>query len=330
MPSFCRHSRLVQNCPICSREQSIELRPVVSRSGSSATRARSPAPAAARERPDRAGAAGVRVRRLERGADDGYRVRLVPGLKSSDEAGRLAGELAFASRRLSAFELDPPGLLAEIADEHGDLEERTWLAFLIAYVGPSDGEHPFASIEEVRTTWVSGQLPELEAARTGPRGAHDAGRGAATLVAYRAWAARAGSQTAAFRGETSWTPERRFARLFERLALPGLHRDGRFELLVMLGRTGCYELRAGALALGGTDEVTVASKRVFGIGDSMLLERRAADLATACGVPLEALDLGLYNWGSGERHGVGVSVQLAPDLTQLTAIRGALELTEAD
>jgi hypothetical protein len=329
MPSFCRHNRLVQNCPICSREQSIELRPVVSRPASNATRERSSVRAPARERPERA-AAGVRVRRLERGADDGYRARFVPGLKSSDEAARLAGELAFAARRLSALELDPPGLLAEIADEHSDLEERTWLAFLVAYLGPADGEHPFAAIEAVRIPWVSGRLPELAAARRGPRGAHDDGRGTATLVAYRAWAARTGSQSAAFRGEASWTPERRFARVFERLALPGMHRDARFELLVMLGRTGCYELRAGALALGGVDEVTVASKRVFGIGDSMLLERRAADLATASGVPLEALDLGLYNWGSGERHGVGVSVELAPDRAQLSAIRAALELTEAD
>ena len=42
VPSFCRHNRLIQNCPICSREQAIELRPVVS---SSAPRTE-PAPAA--------------------------------------------------------------------------------------------------------------------------------------------------------------------------------------------------------------------------------------------------------------------------------------------
>ena len=46
---------------------------------------------------------------------------------------------------------------------------------------------------------------------------------------------RAGSQAAAFTGETAWTPERRFARVFERMALPGLHRDARFDLLVTLG-----------------------------------------------------------------------------------------------
>ena len=32
----------------------------------------------------------------------------------------------------------------------------------------------------------------------------------------------------------------------------------------------------------------VAAKRALGIGDPMLLERRAADLAEACSLPLEA------------------------------------------
>src|SRR5437764_7901517 len=30
VPTFCRHNRLIHNCPICSREQEIELRPIVS------------------------------------------------------------------------------------------------------------------------------------------------------------------------------------------------------------------------------------------------------------------------------------------------------------
>jgi hypothetical protein len=36
---------------------------------------------------------------------------------------------------------------------------------------------------------------------------------------------------------------------------------------------------------------------VFGIGDTILLGRRATDLAGAAEVPLEALDLALFNWG---------------------------------
>ncbi len=43
MPTFCRHNHLIQNCPICSREQNVELRPIVSPSGPKATQARADA-----------------------------------------------------------------------------------------------------------------------------------------------------------------------------------------------------------------------------------------------------------------------------------------------
>jgi len=268
----------------------------------------------------------VRLRRLARGADDGYRCGLVPGLKSSADAERLAEELAFAARRLRALAEDPPDLYAEIAGSDGDLEERTWLAFLTAYICPLDGDDPFASVRAARTTWASGRPPRLEGIETGPRTAHDPARGTATIDAYRAWAQRAGSQAAAFGGEAAWTPERRFARAFERLALPGFHRDARFDLLTTLGWLGVYELRAGALQLGGGNEATLAAKRALGIGDPLLLERRAAALANAGGVPLEALDLGLHNWGTGERATVGMGAGVEPDALALDTVREALGL----
>jgi hypothetical protein len=261
---------------------------------------------------------------LERGADDGYRSSLVPGLKSSEDAYRLADEIAFAAARLAILESEPPGLMAEVASTRAGLEERTWLAFLIAYIGPVDDQHPFSAIEVARTPWDSAELHDLDGVRTGPRGAHEPSRGDATLEAYRAWAARAGSQAAAFMGEPSWTPQRRFARAFERLALPGLHRDARFELLVMLGRLGCYPMCAGKLELGGENEVTLAAKRALGIGEVLLLERRAAQLADACGLPLEALDLGLHNWGSGIRSGSGVASDMEPDEVALIRAHEAL------
>ena len=61
------------------------------------------------------------------------------------------------------------------------------------------------------------------------------------------WVERAGSQDAAFTGEESWTPERRFGRVFERLALPGFTRAVRFDLLTALGAAGRYPLEADAL-----------------------------------------------------------------------------------
>jgi hypothetical protein len=260
--------------------------------------------------------------------DDGYRSPLVPGLRSTSDAQRLAEELAVASGRFARLETNPPGLYAEVADRAVDLEERTWLAFLIAYVGPLEqAEDPFAAIASARTSWGSGELPNLEGAQTGPRTAHDPSRGQATLRGYRLWAERAGSQELAFSGEPGWSPGRRFARVFERLALPGLHRAARFELLASLGALGLYEFRADALALGGTDDVTVAAKRAFGIGDPLLLERRAAQLAQAGQAPLEALDLALYNWGREEHITLGVAVEPSPDVLEATSAALGVEIS---
>jgi hypothetical protein len=329
MPTFCRHNHLIQNCPICSREQSIEARPLISSSAPSSSE-RSPRPPRAgsgsRQRAGAGGSAGrarqagVTVRRLHDSVDDGYRSSLVPGLRSTSDAQRLAEDLALAAARVQRLSTAPPGLYAEVADPAADLEERTWLAFLIAYLGPLEqAEDPFQAVCSARTSWSSGQLPELEGVQTGLRGAHDHGRGQATLQAYRQWADRAGSQALAFSGEPGWAPDRRFARIFERLALPGLHRAARFELLGSLGALGVYDLQAGALALGGSDEVTVAAKRAFGIGDSLLLERRAAQLAQAIQVQLGALDLALYNWGTGQRTIQGVDVEPSAEVLQVTA-----------
>jgi hypothetical protein len=329
MPTFCRHSRLVQNCPICSREQAIEMRPIVSsptpRSSEPRRTASRAGVGAGARTSTRGPAAGLKVRRLARGADDGYHCALVPGLRSSEDAARLAAEVAFAALRLEQLEREPPGLYAEVRGGES-VEERTWLAFLIAYLCPLDGADPFGGIERVRTTWASGELPDLEGAPTGPRSAHDPARGSRTLAAYRAWVSRSGSQESAYSGDPAWSAERRFARLFERLALPGLNRDARFELLVSLGRLGAYDLRAGSLALGGENDVTLAAKRVLGIGDSLLLDRRAAELARAGAVPREALDLGLYNWGRGERATMGFPDLDELDSGTLAGLRATLEL----
>jgi len=286
-------------------------------------RPRSAAPRSRAASPGRSGSAdGLRVRHLARGAEDGYHCGLVPGLHSSADAQSLAAELAFASSRLAVLEQSPPGLYAAVSE--GQVEERTWLAFLIAYIGPLEEGDPFVEIERVRTSWASGELPALESLRTGPRTAHDPVRGSRTLAAYAAWARRAGSQAAAFTGEAGWTPQRRFERTFERLALPGLHRDARFELLSLLGRLGVYELAAPSLKFGGDNEVTVAAKRALGIADPLLLDRRAAELARACGIPLEAIDLALYNWGTGTHVNAGAPAAEHPEA--LERIQAALGL----
>ncbi len=291
MPTFCRHNRFEASCPICSREKAeaaAPRSPGVRSTGGPVTRRRASTPRVSSRN-------SLRVRRVARESDDGFRSSLVPGIKASGDAERLAEELAFASGRLATLATAPPGLYGEVASEP-DREEAAWLAFLIAYLGPLDGDDPFSGIRAARTTWASGELPDLTEIPIGPRGSHDPARGTGTMAAYRAWAERSGSQSAALTGEAAWTPERRFARVFERLAFQGLQRDARFDLLVTLGQLGYAEMRPAVLQLGGTDETTVAAKRVFGIGDTLLLERRALDLAEAGELPLAALDLGLWNW----------------------------------
>jgi hypothetical protein len=240
--------------------------------------------------------------------DDGYASDLVPGIRATADARRLADELASAVARLRALATDPPGLYAEVAAAAAGAEEAIWLAFLIAYLGPLEGDDPFAGVRAARVPWATGELPELDDVPLGERTSHDPARGTATIAAYRAWAGRAGSQRAALLGDESWTPQRRFDRAFERLALPGLGRAGRYDFLVTVGATGVVELEASSLQLTQAgDPTVVAAKRVFGIGDAINLQRRVADLAHAAGVPIAALDLALVNWArpEGERITAG-------------------------
>ncbi len=322
MPTFCRHNRFVEKCPICSREaEAANPKPAP------ASRSRTRGAGGAR-RGSGHGSSAVRIRHGARRSDDGYRNPLVPGIHVTDDATRLAAEIGFSAARLEELATSAPGLYAEVASEP-DVEEATWLAFLIAYLCPLEDDDPFAAIAAVRTSWASGELPDLDGVTTGPRSAHDPGRGPATLIAYRRWAERAGSQAAAFAGESFWDGPRRFERIVERLALPGLHRAARFDLLVTLGRTGRYDLRADSLMLRGApvaDDASIAAKRVFGIGDPMLIDRRAADLAEECEVPLDALDLALYNWqaGADARASMGAGPGARTDTARAEAAGAAL------
>jgi hypothetical protein len=274
VPLFCRHNRLTANCPICSRELAAERR--------TSTPARPRSGSGSRDGTGQRRAPGVVTRRVARAADDGYRNPLVPGLRAIADAERLAASLAWADARL-----EPPGPHPAVAEEPVP-EEAFWLAFLLALVPP--GAHELhAAIVASRPSWASGDAPEIPGAD--PR----------TVPAYRAWAERSGTQAEAFLGEPGWSPERRFGRTFERLSLPGLGRGARYELLVTLGTAGVAELAADALHIGKADDATtLAAKRLLVSGDAMLLERRAADLAKACGIRIGALDRALAVWGEGE------------------------------
>jgi hypothetical protein len=307
VPTFCRHGRLEANCPICSKKDAPTER--------ARTGARRPAAAAkssARRAPARAG--NLRVRHLARAEDDGYDNWAVPGLRASVEAQRLADEIAFSVARLDELSAAPPGLYADAGAMGG--EEGLWLAFLIAYLSPLEGADPFAGIAAARTSWAAGELPDLDGVPLGPRAAHDPARGLATLAAYRAHAARAGSQAAALAaGEGSLTPQRRFDRAFERLALPGMQRAPRYEFLLIAGRLGLLDAEASSLLFGAqaTDPTVLAAKRILGIGDAINLGRRASELASEAAIPLAALDLAFLNWPRPADDRITAGSQAAPD-----------------
>jgi hypothetical protein len=272
---FCRHNRLTAKCPICSRELEDDLRSKAP-ARPSAPRARSTA--SSRSRAASSSRTGRLVtRKLARAADDGYRNQLVPGLRATADAERLAVALTQAAERLI-----PPGPLPQIAGEP-DVEQATWLAFLLT-LAPDLQD----ALLKANPAW--GEEPELPPAL------------ARTANAYRAWVARAGSQAAAFTGDAGWTAQRRFGRVFERLALPGYARGARFDLLAVLGAAGRYELEADGLHFVEDDATTLAAKRALVSGDRLLLERRARDLAEAAELPLAALDRGLAVWGTPGQH----------------------------
>lgn len=216
-PLFCRHNRFEASCPICSRD----AKPA------SAPRARTAskrAPAGQRR------TTGVVTKRLARATEDGYRNDLVPGIKATADAERLAAALALAT-------------------EHLDRREPVDLAFA--------AESAFGDASA-----LDGWSPPVESGH--------------------------------------WTPQRRFARWFDRLRIPGATRAERFAFLVALGPSHDLEADAVHFDVKGDDRTTAAAKRIFAIGDAGLLERRAAALAEAAGVPIAALDQALAMWELGD------------------------------
>lgn len=347
MPQFCRHNRFIERCPICSKD--LPELPGASRPrGARGTTAGAKAPArersgARRKSTGRGRSEGLRVYAdgSQREQEDGYSCELVPGLRASEDARRLVGELAFASARLWELATSPDGPYREAHElgRAGRLGQASWLCFLIAYLSPAEGDDPFAGIAQAfaQTAQVFeaggasaevGDSIELDvdSLPLGPRTSHREGAGTATIEAYRAWAQRAGSQERALAGDHSWSAQRRFERLFERLALPGLSRAARFEMLVLLGRLDLYQLSADSLhlaAAGGLapEPVLVAAKRIFGIGDAINMERRAATLAQACGTPIEALELALFNWGAAERATLGMPDGIRDEQVEAQALQ---------
>jgi hypothetical protein len=338
VPSFCRHGRLEANCPICAKNQRASFTPAgpARRSADAKPAVRPGTVTGQQEQRRRAaghrGAGAVRVRRMARAADDGYRNELVSGIRATADAALFADELAFSIARLEQLTTDAPGMYGEAAAAP-DREEGLWLAFLIAYLAPLEDDDPWAGIRAAHVPWATGELPRLEGVPVGPRGAHDPARGERTIAAYRAWAQRAGSQKAAFIGDPSWDPARRYTRDFERLALPGFGRTPRYELLTILRHLGMLDVQPTSLQLtvDPMDPTVVAAKRAFGIGEPTELRHRISHLVRELDVPMESLDLALVNWNrppNAPRITAGAAVDADPERRAL--LRYALGVDAPD
>ena len=204
MPSFCRHGRLEANCPICSARREQRQAPTPQPGDALARRGRRLGPRAVA----RAAAATCACAAMARARRRRLRARALPGLRSSRRRrapGRRAGLLGRAARRAARR----PARASTPRSRSPPTPRRpTWLAFLIAYLSPLEGDGPVGVDRRgAHERGRRGELPMLEDVALGPRTAHDPARGRATLLAYRAWAERAGSQArrspATRRGPTS-------------------------------------------------------------------------------------------------------------------------------
>lgn len=260
---------------------------------------------------------GVVTGKLQRHADDGFSSELLPGLRSSAAARDLARELVLADARLSALPHAPGWeVVAALAGEPA----KAFVAALVVAVASPDttaGSQATAvqalgmlqgaadPLDDVGAVAAASDVAAfLDAGPRGPR-AHDAG--GAALAAPVALAQRyGGSLESALVGESSWTPQRRYARVLDRLSLKGLSRAVRIDIVTGMARCGALAADADALHLL-TDQDTDAAKRLFAVADVGLLERRAAALVDATGIGFDALELALWNTAGADASGSGAA-----------------------
>lgn len=320
VPTFCRHGRFEASCGIC-RQEKAKSEPAPVKPQAKGTAARRPTSSRSTPTATTGRSRTVVTGKLTRNADDGYRSDLLPGLRSSADVIALAQELTLAEARLSAIANGDAGPWAAVASRAGNPIEAFVAALVVAVASPDEtagslvtaatalaaAEPLLVGLDDSGAIAGASEVAAiLDAGPRGPR-AHDAS-GAALAVPAQLAQRSAGSLTAGLQGEASWTPERRFARLFDRLALKGLPRAVRFDLLVALGRSGALDVRADGLHLGN-DQVTHAAKRLFAVAETALLERRAAAIVEATDVSWDALELALWNIAGADATGSGAAAR---------------------
>ena len=341
MPTFCRHGRFEASCAIC-RQEKAKAEPKTVTPRSKGTAARRPAGSTNSGSTPSSRSRRLVTAKLQRAADDGFRSELLPGVRSTADILTLADELTAAEARLASYGTPAAGPWAPIAELAGEPHRAFVAALAVAVAAPDTAAGSVATAEAALAALqaTDASLESLDAIggateaqsiiSAGPRGPRGHDAAAIALAAPAQLAQRSGGNLeSALAGEAAWSPERRFARLFDRLALRGLPRAVRFDLLVALGRSGALPVKADALHLG-SDQVTDAAKRLFAVADVALLERRAAALVDATGVGFDALELALWNIAGADAGAGGAAARwsTAKPATDL-ALPGAPDDDEA-
>ena len=244
MPMFCRHNRLTANCPICSRELQADLK------------SKAPVRSSRPRTSTRGGTAPRAPRCGDQAAREGGRRRLSQPARArpARDRGRRAAGLRAGRRRRPARAAGPvSGGGRRARPRGGDV------AGLPARAQPAPSEERGRPVGVGRGCRARTAEPRTAPGRTAP--------------------ARRRRRSAA---RPSWTPQRRFSRVFERLALPGFAPRRALRPADRARRRRPLRARGRRTAPdGGEDATTEAAKRLLVSGDKLLLERRARDLAEA-------------------------------------------------
>ena len=281
---FCRHNRMTAKCPICSKEMEAELRAKAPPRPAGCARpgrpARPPRRAAAQRRPRHAQARARRRRRLPQPARP----------RPARDRGRRAPRRRADDRRRAARAARP----YEAVATEPDREQASWLAFLLALIGPD--------------------APELQDAVAAAAPRFEDGAPAELPRATRARSPPTASGPSATARRPPASPARPTGR--RSAASPACSSGSRCPGWAARRASSCSPrsappasttLEPDQLQLGVEDDATTqAAKRILLSGDKMLLERRARDLAAATDVPLAALDRGVRAVGRpGHRDRAG-------------------------
>ena len=192
------------------------------------------------------------------------------------------------ARRRAAERLEPPGPVRGRGRPSRTSSRPRWLAFLLALVGP---DAPDAARSPRRRRDPDESRPR-RAAR--PRGR--------APTAQWARARRLAGRRLHRRGRAG-RPQRRFARVFERLALPGFGRATRFELLAALGAAGLYALerRAARSSASRTTPRRRPPSACWCPATGCCSSAARATSRRRPSLPLAALDRGLARVGHARR-----------------------------